>query len=172
MSDNKAKDGEHGALALLALAALKDNRLEVMRYSETNVPDMGQDIFLTASNDWVQQTGKLAIPNYQPPENFSALPGSSVRRVRIDVKTSEVIDKTLAQKAGADIKKHPNTDTHILFGGRLTPAGQKALDQVRSDYPSKEVLHVNDDGIRALAAEVGMPIERLFPHLKDETEDK
>ncbi|NWC47862.1 hypothetical protein HX788_10480 [Pseudomonas edaphica] len=133
---------------------------------------MGQDIFLTASNDWVQQTGKLAIPNYQPPEKFSALPGSSVRRVRIDVKTSEVIDKTLAQKAGADIKKHPNTDTHILFGGRLTPAGQKALDQVRSDYPSKEVLHVNDDGIRALAAEVGMPIERLFPYLKDETKDK
>lgn len=172
MSDNKAKDGEHGALALLALAALKDNRLEVMRYSETNVPDMGQDIFLTASNDWVQQTGKLAVPNYQPPENFSALPGSLVRRVRIDVKTSDVIDKTLAQKAGADIKKHPNTDTHILFGGRLTAAGQKALDQVRRDYPSKEVLHVNDDGIRALASEVGMPIERLFPHLKDETNDK
>lgn len=172
MSDNKAKDGEHSALALLALAALKDNRLEVMRYSETNVPDMGQDIFLTASNDWVQQTGKLAVPNYQPPEKFSALPGSLVRRVRIDVKTSEVIDKTLAQKAGADIKKHPNTDTHILFGGRLTSAGQKVLDQVRRDYPSKEVLHVSDDGIRALASEVGMPIERLFPHLEDDTKDK
>lgn len=85
MSDNKAKDGEHGALALLALAALKDNRLEVMRYSETNVPDMGQDIFLTASNDWVQQTGKLAISNYQPHDNFSALilpPYSSPRPSR------------------------------------------------------------------------------------------
>ncbi|MEO6679484.1 MAG: hypothetical protein ABIO21_19225 [Pseudomonas sp.] len=172
MSDNKGKDGEHGALALLALAALKDNRLEVMRYSETNVPDMGQDIFLTASNDWVQQTGKLAVPNYQPPENFSAMPGSLVRRVRIDVKTSEVIDKTLAQKTGADIKKHPNTDTHILFGGRLTSAGQIALDQVRRDYPSKEVLHIDDDGIKTLASEVGMPIETLFPHLKDETKDK
>lgn len=172
MSDNKAKDGEHGALALLALAALKDNRLEVMRYSETNVPDMGQDIFLTASNAWVQQTGKVAIPNYQPPEKFSALPENSVRKVRIDVKTSEVIDKTLAQKAGADIKKHPKTDTHILLGGRLTSEGKKALDQVRRDYPSKEVLHVSDDGIRALASELDMPIERLFPHLKNETEDK
>lgn len=172
MSDNKGKDGEHGALALLALAALDDNRLEVMRYSETNVPDMGQDIFLTASNDWVQKTAKLAISNYQPPEKFSVMPGNSVRSVRIDVKTSETIDKTLAQKAGTDIKKHPNTDTHIIFGGRVTPAGQKALDQVRRDYPSKEVLHISDDGIRALASEVGMPIERLFPHLKDETKDK
>lgn len=172
MSDKKAKDGEHGALALLALASLEDDRLEVMRYSETNVPDMGQDIFLTATNEWVQKTGKLTNPDYKPPEKFSALPGDSVRRVRVDVKTSKVIDKTLIQKAGADIKKHPTTDTHIILGGRLTSASQKELDQVRSDYPSKEVLHISDDGIRALASEVGMPIEKLFPHLIDEKKDK
>lgn len=172
MSNNKGKDGEHGTLALLALAALKDDRLEVMRYSETNVPDMGQDIFLTASNCWVQQTGKLVDANYQPHDKFSALPDDLVRRVRIDVKTSEVIDKTLAQKAGADVKKHPKTDTHILFGGRLTPAGQKALDQVKRDYPSKEIFHVSDRGIKALVSELGIPIEKVFPHLKDETKDK
>lgn len=172
MSNHKGKDGEHGALALLALSALQDDRLEVMRYSETNVPDMGQDIFLTASNRWVQRIGELTDADYQPHAKFSVLPDASVRRVRIDVKTSEVIDKTLAQKAGSDIKKHPNTDTHILFGGRLTPAGEKVLDQVRRDYPSKEVFHVSDCGIKALVAEVGIPIEIIFPHLIDETNDK
>lgn len=172
MSDNKGKDGEHGTLALLALAALKDNRLEVMRYSQTNVPDMGQDIFLTASNAWVRRLGALTNANYQPHEQFSVLPDDSVRSVRIDVKTSKTIDKTLAQKAGADVKKHPNTDTHILFGGRLTAAGQAALDQVRQDYPSKEIFHISDSGIRALASEMDIAIEKVFPHLIDDTKDE
>lgn len=172
MSNNKGKDGEHGTLALLALAALKDNRLEVMRYSETNVPDMGQDIFLTASNSWVQQTLKLTVTNYQPHGKFSALPDDLVLSVRIDVKTSEVIDKTMAQKAGADVKKHPKTDVHIIMGGRLTSAGQKVLDQVNLDYPSKEVVHVNDSGIKAFASDLDIPIEICFPHFKDETKDK
>jgi hypothetical protein len=172
MSNNKGKDGEHGTLALLALAALKDDRLEVMRYSETNVPDMGQDIFLTASNRWVRELGTLTDANYQPHEQFTALSDDSTRSVRIDVKTSKVTDKTLVQKAAADVKKHPKTDTHILFGGRLTNAGQEALDQVKRDYPSKEIFHVSDSGIRALASEWGMPIEKVFPHLKDETKDE
>jgi len=172
MSDNKGKDGEHGALALFALASLNDNRLEVMRHSETNVPDMGQDIFLKASNVWVRNLGALTNATYQPHEQFSELPDDSVRNVRIDVKTSKTIDKTLVQKAGADIKKHPNTDTHILFGGRLTAAGQAALDQVRNDYPTKEILHINDSGIRALASEIDVPIAKLFPHLKDETKNE
>lgn len=168
MSNKKGKDGEHGALALLAIAALKDDRLEVMRFSETNVPDMGQDIFLVASNRWVQKFAKLAIPAHQPHEKFSSQPDDLVRRVRIDVKTSEVIDKVLSQKVGIDVKKHPGTDTHILWGGRITSDGKTALDQVSRDYPSKEVFHVSDDGIRALASELDVPIEIFFPHLKDE----
>ncbi|WP_189506165.1 hypothetical protein, partial [Mesorhizobium sp. M2D.F.Ca.ET.233.01.1.1] len=102
---------------------------------------------------------------YQPHRRFSALPDDSARSVRIDVKTSKVIDKTLAQKAAGDVKKHPNTDTHILFGGRLTTAGQEALDQVKRDYPSKEIFHVSYTGIRALASKLGMPIEKVFHHL-------
>lgn len=172
MSKNKGKDGEHGTLALLALKALEDDRLEVMRYSETNVPDMGQDIFLTATNSWVQKIAAQTIPDYQSHEKFKEKPDDSIRRVRLDVKTSEVIDKTLAQKLGADIKKHPNTDTHILFGGMSTPAGQKELSQLQSSYPSKEILHISDSGVRALVSGLGMPVERLFPHLKDETKDK
>lgn len=163
MSNKKGKDGEHGTLALLALAALEDDRLEVMRYSETNVPDMGQDIFLTASNRWVRQLGELTNTNYQPHQQFSALDDDLARSVRIDVKTSEVIDKTLAQKAAADVKKHPKTDTHILFGGRLTPAAQEALNQVKHDYPSKEIFHVSDSGIKALASKLNVPIEKFFP---------
>lgn len=172
MSKNKGKDGEHGTLALLALAALKDDRLEVMRYSETNVPDMGQDIFLTASNCWVRQLGTQTDTNYQPHEKFIEMSDDFVRSVRIDVKTSTVIDKTLAQKTAADIKKHPKTDTHILFGGRLTNSAQEALDQVKRDYPSKEIIHVSDSGIKALADGLDVPIGKFFPHLKDEMNDK
>lgn len=172
MSNNKGKDGEHGALALFSLAALKDDRLEVMRHSETNVPDMGQDIFLAASNRWVRELGKLVVANYQPHERFNAMPDDSERSVRIDVKTSKVIDKTLVQKAAADVKKHPKTDTHVLFGGRLTSAGQEALDQMRRDYPSKEIFHVSDSGIRALTSELDIPLKMVFPHLKNEAKDE
>lgn len=165
MSDKKGKDGEHGTLALMAIAALDDNRLEVMRYSETNVPDMGQDIFLTATNQWVRQFGETTNPNYQPHSKFNALPANSVRSVRIDVKTSEEIDKTIVQKAAADIKKHPKTDTHIIFGGNLKLAGEKELEQVRLNYPSKEILHVSDSGIQAFAEKLGVPMKKFFPHI-------
>lgn len=172
MSDKKGKDGEHGTLALLAIAALEDNRLEVMRFSETNVPDMGQDIFLTASNNWINQLGELTVANYQPHEKFKTLADDSTRYVRIDVKTSELIDKTLVQKTAADVKKHPKTDTHILFGGTLTPAGEKALQQVKHDYPSKEILHISDNGIKALTSKLDVPMEKFFPHIKIENQEK
>ena len=166
MSDKKGKDGEHGTLALMAIAALDDNRLEVMRYSETNVPDMGQDIFLTATNQWVRQFGETTNCNYQPHSKFSELPDNLVRCVRIDVKTSEDIDKTIVQKAAADIKKHPKTDTHIIFGGNLKPAGEKELAQIRLNYPSKEILHVSDAGIKSFAEKLGVPMQKFFPHIK------
>lgn len=172
MSDNKGKDGEHGTLALLSIAALKDNRLEVMRFSETNVPDMGQDIFLKASNRWVRQFGDLTSENYQPHERFSLLSDDVTRSVRIDVKTCKVIDKTLMEKAAADIKKHPKTDTHIIFGGRATKAGKDELDQIKSNYPSKEIFHVSDNGIKRLASELNIPIEQVFPHLAEKTKDE
>jgi hypothetical protein len=169
MSNKKAKDGEHGTLALFALAALNDDRLEVMRYSETNVPDMGQDIFLKASNRWVRELAEVTNPCYSPHPKFSELGDDVVRSVRIDVKTSEVIDKTLAQKTIDDIKKHPKTDTHVLFGGRLTKEAQLEIKQIRLNYPSKEILHVSDSGIKALASRLDIPVKRLFPYLKDET---
>lgn len=166
MSDNKGKDGEHGALALLAIAAIDDNSLEVMRFSETNVPDMGQDIFATASNQWVQKFGEITIPNYEPPEKFKNKDDDFKRRLRFDVKTSESIDKTKIQKAAADIKKHANTDTHIILGGTLKPAAEKELERVRKDYPSKEILHVSDSGIKDFSEKLNIPVERLFPHIK------
>ena len=168
MSSNKGKDGEHGALALFALMSLNDDRLEVMRHSETNVPDMGQDIFLTATNGWVQRLGSLANTGYQPPEKFVSLPVNAIRTVRIDVKTSKVIDKTIAQKATADIKKHPGIETHVIFGGRLTSAAAESLAQARRDYPTREIIHVPDSGIKAMAADVNQPVATFFPHLKEE----
>ncbi|NYT83940.1 hypothetical protein H0A70_20975 [Alcaligenaceae bacterium] len=163
MSDKRGKDGEHRALLLFSAAALRDDKLEVMRHSKTNSPDMGEDIFLSATNAWVQRFGADTNSDYKEHPVFKDRDPASNRNVRVDVKNRKVVDKPHVQKFKADIKKHGDCDTHIMFGGRLSAAAKAELEEVKQDYPSKEILHVSQDQIPKLAANWGVSQTTLFP---------
>lgn len=157
MSENSGKDGEMRFAIVLAGAAIRQNGLDFTRHTVTNQPDLGEDYSAQGSIEAL--TSLCEIGTGEVSNVAREVLGDPGRKIeaRFDVKTTrgklagDTVDKFIS-----DVKKHPNTDLHVLVGGSgLTKiAKQKLHDHgttLRED--GKAIVYIPNEGVVRLANE-------------------
>jgi hypothetical protein len=157
MSENRGKDGEMRFAIVIAAAAICQNGLDFTRHTLTNQPDLGEDYSVQGSVEAF--TALCKIGTGEVSNAASEVLGDLGRKIeaRFDVKTTpsrlagDTVDKFIS-----DVKKHPNTDLHVLVGGSgLTKTAKRKLDDhgatLRED--GKAIVYIPNEGVVRLANE-------------------
>lgn len=157
MSENQGKDGEMRFGIALAGASIRENGLDFTRHSVTNQPDLGVDYSMQGSAETLVAICEIGTGISLPAITDTL--GDPTRRVdaRVDVKTTNnKLTGVTVDKFVSDIKKHPNTDLHILAGGSaLTKDGAKKFraHQAALNEDGKAIVYIPNDGVARLANE-------------------
>jgi hypothetical protein len=157
MSENSGKDGEMRFAIVIAGAAIRQNGLDFTRHTVTNQPDLGEDYSAQGSVEAL--TSLCEIGTGEVLTVAREVLGGSGRKIeaRFDVKTTrnklagDTVDKFVS-----DVKKHPNTDLHVLVGGSgLTKTAKEKLDKHSSALreEGKAIAYIPNEGAIRLANE-------------------
>lgn len=176
MSDNKGKDGELKTTIILSAAAIREDGLEVMRPTSTNQSDLGADIILKGKRNTFKKLFKIAsavVPNNDNEPNNN---DDEIAEARIDVKaTKEKLTGDTVDKFASDVRKHPNTDTHILLGGKgLTKSAQNKLNEHVDAFKTsgKNLVYISNAGLEKIARHYKSEIKGVLPNDNQQDEEE
>lgn len=157
MSENIGKDGEMRFAITIAGASIRENGLDFTRHTVTNQPDLGVDY--SAQGPVKALVSFCEIGAGTALEDVSGTLGAPDRRIeaRFDIKTTEEkLARDTVAKFVSDVKKHPNTDLHVLAGGSgLTKSAQAKFEEHRASLQEdgKAIVYIPNQGLAKLASE-------------------
>lgn len=155
MSENQGKDGEMRFGIVIAAASIHENGLDYTRHTVTNQPDLGLDYSLQGRATTLVSFCEVGVGKALP--SIRETLGAPERRVdaRVDVKTTESkLTGVTVDKFVSDVRKHPNTDLHILVGGNaLTKSAEKKFESHRDALrdAGKAIVYIPNEGAARLA---------------------
>jgi hypothetical protein len=157
MSNNQGKDGEMRFAIAIAGASIRENSLDFTRHSVTNQSDLGVDYTLQGKAETLINFCETAAGTNLPMLTETLGDPTKTVEGRVDVKTMDrKLTNVEVNKFIADIKKHPNTELHILAGGTaLTKTAQKNFNSQQTAFREngKALEYISNTGIRRLANE-------------------
>lgn len=139
---SKGKKGEMKATEIISVIGQKEKSVDFTRYTNTNTPDNGADLFINADDKFVQKLLEIATQGYSDivcGDNADTI-------VRIDVKNNKKVGKDDAEKFFDDIKKHPGSQHHILLGNEFSSGAKKVLKNGQNQYPNKTIGYIDEKG--------------------------
>lgn len=162
MSENIGKDGEMRFAITIAGASIRENGLDFTRHTVTNQPDLGVDY--SAQGPAEALVTFCEIGTGTALDGIRETLGESDRKVeaRFDIKTTEEkLAGDTVEKFVSDVKKHPNTDLHVLVGGSgLTKSAQTKFETYGTvlKEDGKAIVYITNQGLAKLASEYKIEI--------------
>jgi len=157
VSENSGKDGEMRFGIVIAGASIRENGLDYTRHTVTNQPDLGLDYSLQGNAETLASFCEVGVGKALPSVRRTL--GDPQKRIeaRVDVKTTESkLTGVTVDKFVSDVKKHPNTELHILVGGSgLTKSAEQKFESHRDalSEAGKAIVYVANEGAARLANE-------------------
>lgn len=157
MSENIGKDGEMRFAITIAGASIRENGLDFTRHTVTNQPDLGADYSAQGFVETLVSFCEIGAGTEL--EGIRETLGEPDRKIeaRFDIKTTEEkLAGDTVEKFVSDVKRHPNTDLHVLAGGAgLTKSAQRKFeayeDVLQGD--GKAIVYISNQGLKKLASE-------------------
>lgn len=162
MSENIGKDGEMRFAIIIAAASIKENGLDFTRHTVTNQPDLGVDYSVHGPVEALASFCEIGTGTEL--RGVRETLGQPDRKIeaRFDIKTTEEkLAGDTVEKFVSDVKKHPNTDLHVLAGGfGLTKSAQEKLEThiTALQEDGKAVVYISNQGLVKLACEYKLEI--------------
>ncbi|MFM0647267.1 hypothetical protein PQR14_23335 [Paraburkholderia bryophila] len=166
MSENQGKDGEMRFGIALAGAAIREDSLDFTRHTTTNQSDLGVDYSLRGDVKALLSFCEIGAGKNLP--SVQEILGDTGKQIeaRVDVKTTrEKLTGAAVKKFVQDIKKHPNTDLHVLAGGKdLTKSAKKDFESHQENFSrnGKALVYIPNDGVVRLVGEYKNEINSAF----------
>ena len=139
----------------IAGASIRENGLDFTRHTVTNQPDLGVDYSVQGPAEALVSFCEIGTGTSL--DGTRETLGVLERRVeaRFDIKTTEEkLAGDSVEKFVSDVKKHPNTDLHVLAGGSgLTKSAQRKFETYRSalQEDGKAIVYIPNQGLARLA---------------------
>lgn len=178
MSENIGKDGEMRFGITIAGASIRENGLDYTRHTVTNQPDLGVDYSAQGPAEALVSFCEIGAGTAL--EGVRETLGEPDRKIeaRFDIKTTEEkLAGDTVEKFVSDVKKHPNTDLHVLAGGAgLTKSAQTKFEAYGAalQEDGKAIVYIPNQGLAKLASEYKQEILSALggPTGKNERESK
>lgn len=157
MSENIGKDGEMRFAITIAGASIRENGLDFTRHTVTNQPDLGVDYSAHGPAEALVSFCEIGAGTAL--EGIRETLGELDRKIeaRFDIKTTEEkLAGDTVDKFVSDVKKHPNTNLHVLAGGSgLTKSAQEKFEAHRDSLKvdGKAIVYLPNQGLAKLASE-------------------
>lgn len=141
----------------IAGASIRENGLDFTRHTVTNQPDLGVDYSAQGPAEALVSFCEIGAGTAL--ESIRGTLGAPDRRIeaRFDIKTTEEkLAGDTVEKFVSDVKKHPNTDLHVLVGGSgLTKSAQAKFEAHRASFQEdgKAIVYIPNQGLAKLASE-------------------